>query len=82
MFVKLNDFTILDMSTGTCYTMNVYSESGVKRHELIITFNGPQTDKVCSGSIADRFWSWLNKAAMKFDEQPEEILEDLSNPPF
>lgn len=65
MFVKLNDDTILDMNTGTCYRYCRRQDGS----EMRITFNGPQVDRFCSGHIADSFWSWLNIAAMKFDAQ-------------
>ena len=64
MFVKLDDATILDMSTGTCYRYSRRQGGS----EMRITFNGPQLDKFCSGAIADGLWRWLNIAAMKFDE--------------
>ena len=63
MFVKLDDETILDMQTGTCYR---YREM-IDGSELCITFNGPQRDKFCSNEIADGLWNWLYKAALKFE---------------
>ena len=67
MFVKLDDVTIMDMMTGTCYQLHV-AHGKDEYNEIRITFNGPQRDKFCANEVSLGFWRWLNSAAMKFDE--------------
>lgn len=67
MFVKLDDDTILDMITGTCYQRTAYGKDNYD--ELRITFNGQQRDKFCSGVIATGLWDWLDNAALKFESE-------------
>lgn len=69
MFVKLDDNTILDMATGTCYKL--FPGNKTTSSEVLITFNGSQTDKTCS-RMAVAFWLWLDKKAMKFGKALEE----------
>ncbi len=82
MFVKLADTRILDLSTGTCYTYSPASKKKNEASELIITFNGAQTDKYCGGSFADGLWNWLNIAVIKtltakFDVQDDSVDMDV-----
>jgi hypothetical protein len=38
-------------------------------NQVVITFNGAQTNKYCNRKNSDGLWRWLNIAAMKFDVQ-------------
>ena len=69
MFVKLDDVTILDMATGTCYC-RMTARGSDDYNEVVITFNGQQTDKRCSNEVAYGLWNWLDIAAMKFGTDP------------
>lgn len=74
MFVKLNDASILDMATGTLYRWTQYigKDSTVPETELEISFNGNQDMLYCSGLYADCLWEYLDKAALKFGDDPKE----------